>query len=186
MHKILLTAAIILSYICSGTTTAKAEYTEVSVNVVKDAITSFNDKKQNLINDKDFFYKAVSFYHSHIDDRAIFKITVIDPRTDVPRQQMKLNKAQFLQGFLQEGQRLQSYHQNYKINDLISYGKDNIYMAQETILENAVVPPTSMEEKKSTSFTASTQCNSIYQIKAGKAIQLGSDCATTIAFPKEI
>jgi hypothetical protein len=186
MRKTLLATATFLSIICGSVSTANAEYTEVSVNVVKDAITSFNQRKQTLINDKDFFYKAVSFYHSNIDDRAIFKITINDPRTEVPQQSMKLNKTQYLQGFLKEGQRLESYRQDYKINDIISYGKDNIFMAQETIMENAIVPPMMMGEKKSTTFSAQTNCNSIYQIQGGKAIQLGSDCATTIGFPREI
>lgn len=181
---LIMTAAIAFTVFTD--TPATAEYTAISTNQAKDAIESFNHKKQSLINSENFFHEAVDFYHERIHDRAVFNMTINDPRPDVPQQNIKLDKEKFLQGFLKEGQRLDSYRQDYRITDLQNYGQNDIFMVKEQIQEDAIIPPMGMGKKKSVTFSAATNCTSYYQVQGGQAVQLGSDCETTIAFPKEI
>lgn len=162
-----------------------AEVLKTSLNTAKHAIIDFNDAKERLINSPNFFYDAVEFYHHRIDDKAVFNITIQDTRPNMPEQKMQLGKTEFLQGFLEEGQKLNAYDQSYKINNLTFYPDQQVYMAEEHIIENAKVAPMSLTEKNIIEFSTATTCQSFYKLENLKAMQVGSNCKTVVHFPED-
>jgi hypothetical protein len=151
------------------------------------AITEFNNQRQRLINSPNFFHEAVNFYHHHIHEHASFEVIINDQRSHIPPQKRRLNKTEFLQSFLDEGQRLRSYKQNYDIISLESnQAQPNSFTVKEKIFEQGILPSFQMGDNSSVSFSTMSFCTSTYQVNAQSVMQTGSSCQTNVAFPEEI
>lgn len=151
-------------------------------NDVQTAIVHYNTQKEKLINGGNFFFDAIDFYHHRITPDAAFNITIHDPRPSVPTQKMQLNKQEYVNAFLQEGQKLIDYDQSYSIQSIEASQYASMFIATESIVEKAVVPPVSRGQKEPIEFTSNTTCKTLYKVENNVAVNAGSNCETYVYF----
>lgn len=158
-----------------------------NANPAPDTITLITEKNQTmsaLLENRAAMQETIAFMHEHISENAVFEMSISNETmpADTQGQNIKMDKADYINSFIQGSHFVDKYKVSIKTVDVQPSQDNKTAISKEIMTEEGIILNPYNLQEKGKPFISTTSCTTLHQLDGKKAISVKAQCHTDTSF----